>query len=102
LVEPVPGAAADRTNGTTPRVLVNDSSGSVALNGMLAVVPFSWRSPKVWSRNWPQTNPHCDTPRCEKTFTLTSLKIRLETARALGPETVWLLPSAYRAGDSRR
>jgi hypothetical protein len=34
LVTPVPAEALDRTNPTTPRVLVKSSIGSAASNGM--------------------------------------------------------------------
>ena len=85
LVTPVPGAAADRSNGITPRVLVNASSGSVELNGRFAAVPFSSRWPTLWSTNWPDTLPHWVTPRSENTFALRSLNTRLETARGEAP-----------------
>ena len=57
---------------------MNRSSGSFAENGMGAFSPgVSFRRPKLWSRNWPHTQPHCETPFSEKRFWPTSLKMRL-------------------------
>ena len=75
---PVPGAAGVREKSITPRSFLNRSSGSFESNGIGAFSPgFSLRRPKVWSRNWPQTQPHCDTSFSEKTFWPVSLKMRL-------------------------
>jgi hypothetical protein len=82
VLVPVPAVAADRVNEITPRSLVNVSIGSARLNGMLAGVavgPLLSRRPKVWSRNWPQVQPHWVTRRSENTFWLTSLMMRLLT-----------------------
>jgi hypothetical protein len=100
LVTPVPGAATERENGITPRSLVNCSKGSALLNGMFLVSPAGSpgarpeRRPNVWSRNWPHTKPHWVTSRSEKMFCAVSLKMRLLTLRAFGPDTGWLSPSA--------
>jgi hypothetical protein len=77
---PVPGAAGVRVNAIDPRSLRNSSIGSAASNGRGALSPpASWRSPKVWSRNWPQANPHWVTPFSENRFWDVSLKMRFET-----------------------
>src|SRR2546421_5586723 len=86
LVVPVPGVAASRVNGMKPSVLLNLSSGSCALNGMLAVSVPPWASPKVWSRNCPQVHDHWVTCRSEKMFWLTSLNTRLLMLRLFGPD----------------
>ena|SRR6266480_3760733 len=82
---PVPGDAASRLNGMTPRSSRNVSIGSWLLNGMFTVPPPPCASPNVWSRNWPHSHPHWVTERSEKTFCPTSLKIRLLTNRVFGP-----------------
>jgi hypothetical protein len=82
-------------NGIEPRVFVNDSSGSVLLNGMFAVSPpASSRRPNVWSMNCPQTKPHWVTLFSENKFWWTSLKTRLLTYRVDGPPTGFAIPSA--------
>src|SRR6185503_3033676 len=105
VLVPVPGLVAVRLTGITPRLLLNSSSGSFALNGMLigvAPVPVSCRRPKVWSRNWPNCQAHWVTRRSENTFCVTSLKMRLLTYREFGPVTGAPMPSAYAVGATRR
>src|SRR5690349_21441490 len=92
LFTPVPDAAFDRVNGTTPRSFVNDSSGSDGLKEMFADSPRSSRRPIVWSMNCPQVKPHWVTPRSENTFWFTSLKIRLLMYRVFGPGDGVLFP----------
>ena len=101
LVTPVPGAGAERVNGTTPSVSVNFSSGSLASNGMFATSVPPWTSPKVWSRNWAQVQPHWVTRCSEKMFWPRSWKMRLLMARTFGPFTMAPWPSAYRAAAIR-
>jgi hypothetical protein len=48
----------------------------------------------LWSMNWPHSHTIWETPRSEKMFWCTSLKIRLLMNRLLGPVTGLLLPSA--------
>src|SRR5262245_50330893 len=94
---PVPAVAADRFTAMVPRLLVNDSSGSLALNGMLngvAVGPPPSRRPKVWSRNWPHCHENWVSRRDENTSWLPSLMIRLLMYRAFGPLTGRPMPSA--------
>src|SRR5690349_9534648 len=97
VLVPVPGAAADRVNGMTPRLLVNCSRLSRVLNGMFAAVaplPESWRRPKVWSRNWPHAQPHWVTRRPVKMLKWLSWMIRLDELRGLLPVIWVLMPSA--------
>jgi hypothetical protein len=96
VLVPVPAAPLVRLNGMTPRSLVKSSSGSFALNGMfaaLAVGPVSSRRPNVWSRNWPQVQPHWVTRRSENTFWLLSSMMRLLTYRTFGPVCIAPIPS---------
>jgi len=77
---PVLGAAGVRAKSIVPRSFWNRSSGSVLSNGIGALsAGVSSRSPNVWSRNCPQSQPHCVTPFSEKMFWPTSLKTRFET-----------------------
>ncbi len=77
---PVPGAAGVRLKSIAPKSLRKSSSGSFLSNAIGGPSPgVSSRRPKSWSMNWPQTQPHCDTPRSEKMFWPSSLKMRLLT-----------------------
>jgi hypothetical protein len=92
---PVPGAARVREKSIRPRSFLNRSSGSFESKGIGVFSPgFSLRSPKVWSRNWPQTQPHCETSFSEKRFCPRSLKMRLLMYRAEGSAYIFLIPSA--------
>ena len=66
---PVVGAAGVREKSIAPRSSVNDSSGSDLSNGMGAASPgASFLRSIVWSMNWPQSQPICETSFSEKMF----------------------------------
>ena len=94
VLVPVPGAAASRVNGMAPRLFLNFSIGSLALNVMFDAAPVPpCARPMLWSMNCPNAQPHALTTRSEKTFWVSSLNTRSLTERTFGPLTCEPLPS---------
>src|SRR5436305_79239 len=101
VLVPLPGAAASRVNGTTPRVFLNSSCGSFALNGMFAASVPPCARPNVWSKNWAHVHTNWLTLRSLKMFWSLSLKMRSLMTRGLGPLSIVFLPSAKCADVTR-